>query len=174
MDSGNFIVSEIGLHPEMKFLKECIFDKGGYVLTDFDVNSESEEYGACSFAIDGTIVLFRVSKITPTKTGQFVTIWQRNEHGITAPYSISDKFDFIVIASRFEHNLGLFIFPKLVLADMGIVAAKTKEGRRGIRVYPPWDVPGSKQGEMTQRWQCKYFIYIDDAVDPNVLKQMLR
>jgi hypothetical protein len=135
------------------------------------MNSESEEYGASSFAIDGRIVHFRVSKITPTKTGQFVTIWQRNGLGITEPYNATDNFDFIMIVSMAENHHGLFIFPKLVLVEKGIVTANGKMGKRGIRVYPPWDVPGSRQGEITQRWQNKYF---DDADDPNVIKQMLQ
>ncbi len=174
MYSGDFITSESGLHPELKFLKECMFDKGGHVFADLRVNAESEEYSACTFALDGRIVHYRVSKNTPTKTGQFVTIWQRNDLGITEPYNASDKFDFIMIVSLAERLRGLFIFPKLVLVEKGIVTANGKMGKRGIRVYPPWDVPGSRQGEMTQRWQTKYFIHLDDAVHPGVIKQMLR
>lgn len=39
--------------------------------------AESAEYGACRFALEGHSIVFRVAKITPTKTGQFVTLWKR-------------------------------------------------------------------------------------------------
>ena len=42
----------------------------------------------------------RVSKITPTKNGQFVTLWKRNQNGITEPFDINDEIDFIIITVK--------------------------------------------------------------------------
>ena len=54
------------------------------------------------------------------------------------------------------------------MADKGIITRNGKEGKRGIRVYPPWDIPTNKQAEKTKIWQAKYFLTIkkdDSAID---------
>jgi hypothetical protein len=38
-----------------------------------------------------------------------------------------------------------------------IISTHLKEGKRGMRVYPPWDLPSSKQAKKTQQWQLPYF-----------------
>jgi hypothetical protein len=75
------------IHSDLKVAKELVYDKCGFDLTDPKLNSESSEYGACSFGLNGKKIQHRVSKITPTKTGQFVAIWKRNKDGITEPFS---------------------------------------------------------------------------------------
>jgi hypothetical protein len=147
-------------HKDLKIVKELVYDKCGFELKDLKINAESVEYGACSFTLNGKVIQHRVSKITPTKTGQFVTIWKRNKEGITEPFDISDDLDFIIITSKSGGNFGQFIFPKSVLAEKGIISKIGKEGKRGIRVYPPWDVVTNKQAEKTQNWQIKYFFTI--------------
>jgi hypothetical protein len=166
---------ETTLYSDIKFIKEVVYDKCGYNLTNLKLNSESVEYGACSFELNGQTVEHRISKITPTKTGQFVTIWKRNENGITEPFDISDDIDFIIITSRSEDKLGQFIFPKSTLADKGIISQNGKDGKRGIRVYPLWDNPTSKQAEKTQSWQTKYFITIknDNTTDLDLTTKLL-
>lgn len=147
-------------HNDLKVVKELLYDPLGFVLTDPKLNSESVEYGACSFRLNGKTIQHRVSKITPTKAGQFVNIWKRNEDGVTEPFDISDELDFIVITSKSGENFGQFIFPKPVLVDKGIISKNGKEGKRGIRVYPPWDRATNRQAEKTQSWQAKYFLTI--------------
>jgi hypothetical protein len=155
-------------HSDLKIVKEMGYDKCGFVLTVPKLNSESVAYGACSFRLNGKKIEHRVSKITPTKTGQFVTIWKRNKKGITEPFDISDDVDFIVITARSGDNFGQFVFPKFVLADKGIITRNGNEGKRGIRVYPPWDIATSKQAERTKDWQTKYFFTIKN-LDPTSL-----
>jgi hypothetical protein len=77
-------------HTDLKVAKEFVYDKCGFDLTNPKLNSESLEYGACSFELNGNTIQHRVSKITPTKTGQFVTLWKRNKNGITEPFDILD------------------------------------------------------------------------------------
>jgi hypothetical protein len=161
-------------HSHLKVVKELLYDKVGFQLTDLKLNSESMEYGACSFKLNGKTIQHRVSKITPTKTGQFVTIWKRSKDGVTEPFDISDDIDFIVITSESGENLGQFIFPKTVLAEKGIITKNGKEGKRGIRVYPAWDRVTNKQAELTQRWQTKYFLTIrnDDSTDFKLIDKL--
>lgn len=148
------------IHNDFYIAKSLLYDECGVNLTEPTAENESSEYGACHFKVNGNEVKFRVSKTTATKTGQFVTIWQRDDQGVTQPYSEADDLAFIIICCRSGENFGQFIFPKEVLVEKGIISGKGKEGKRGIRVYPPWDKPTNKQAEKTQSWQTNYFLHI--------------
>ncbi|MBS1950043.1 MAG: hypothetical protein OJF59_002308 [Cytophagales bacterium] len=162
MTIENTLTSHNSILSDLKIVKELVYDKCGFNLSNLKQNLEGVQYGACSFELNGKIIQYRVSKITPTKTGQFVTTWKRNKDGITEPFDISDGLDFIIITSKSGRNFGQFIFPKSVLADKRIITRNGKGGKRGIRVYPPWDIATNKQAEKTQSWQTKYFLTIDN------------
>jgi hypothetical protein len=140
--------------------KELVFDKCGFDLRNLEIEKESAEYCACKFDLDTIKILFRLAKITPTKIGQFVTFWKRSENGPIEPYAVSDEIDFFVINTKSNDKFGQFIFPKSVLCQQGIISTNLKEGKRGIRVYPPWDLTESKQAQKTQKWQLEYFLEI--------------
>jgi len=162
-------------HVDLKTAKEMVYDQCNLVMTNPRLKTESLEYGACSFELDGKKIQHRVSKITPTKNGQFVTLWKRNKDGITEPFDINDEIDFIIITARNGDNFGQFIFPATVLADKGVITQNGKPGKRGIRVYPPWDNSKSKQAETTQSWQINYFYTIetDGSTDLGLAKKLL-
>jgi len=166
---------DLTFQNDLRVAKELVYDKCGFHFTNLMINTESATYGACSFELNGKSVQYRVSKITPTKTGQFVTIWKRNKDGITQPYAISDEIDFIIISAKNGTNFGQFIFPKSVLADKGIITKNSKEGKRGIRVYAPWDITTNQQAKKTQAWQKNYFLAIkdDDSTDFGLMKKLL-
>jgi hypothetical protein len=166
-------MKENPLTSELLQVKELVYDNCNFEFSNLVIDSESEEYQACSFKLNSIEFIHRFSKITPTKIGQFVTIWKRNNEGITAPFDYSDNFDLIVITSKSSENLGQFVFPKAVLLEKGIISNNNSSGKRGIRVYPPWDVPTSKQAEKTQSWQTKYFYSINkDAFDIELVKKL--
>lgn len=153
-------------HSDLKIAKKLVYDVCNFTMTNAKLNSESEDYAACSFELNNKIVQYRSSKITPTKTGQFVTVWKRNKKGATEPFDVSDEIDFIIVSSRSGDNFGQFIFPKNILADKEILTQNGVSGKRGIRVYPPWDIPKSKLAEKTQNWQINYFLEINtNAID---------
>lgn len=120
---------------------------------------ESFEYGDCKFKIENKNIIFRIAKITPTKTGQFVTIWKRDtpEQEIS-PFDVKDNFDLIIICVFDESNKGIFLFDKNILLKKDLISSNEKGGKRGFRVYPPWCSPESKQALQTQKWQSEYFI----------------
>lgn len=130
----------------------------GMAFSDWHKEAESSEYAACQYRLNDLRVLFRTAKITPTKIGQFVTIWKRFKNGPIQPYDVADSIDLFVIAVRNDENFGHFVFPKDMLCQRDIVSKNGKGGKRGIRVYPPWDIPTSKQAEKTQDWQLEYFV----------------
>ncbi len=163
------------LHSHLSNINELVYRKCGFELTNLLLNTEGIEYGACSFELNGKKIQHRISKITPTKAGQFVTIWKRNQDGITEPFNSTDDLDFVIITSLSEGHFGQFVFPKTVLADKGIISRNGKGGKRGIRVYPPWDIAPNRQASETQRWQVPYFLLIPavEATDFNVLRKLL-
>lgn len=160
---------------DLKIAKEMVYDQCSFDFKNPQLNAESIEYSACSFELDGKKIQYRVSKITPTKKGQFVTIWKRNQNGITEPFDINDEIDFIIIATKKDEHFGQFIFPKKVLVDKGIITQNGKSGKRGIRVYSPWDETDNKQAKKTQNWQLNYFLTIneDNFTDFDLAKNLL-
>jgi hypothetical protein len=145
------------IHSDLPAIKSLLYEMCDYSLNNFKLDRESTRYSACSFELNGQSFIHRVSKITPTKVGQFVTIWKRNKNGITTPFDISDNIDWFLITSKSGDNIGQFIFHKAVLADKGIISTNGKGGKRGIRVYPPWNYPLNKQAKAIQQWQQKFF-----------------
>ena len=115
-----------------------------------------------------------VSKITPTKIGQFVTLWKRFGKGPIQPYDISDSVDFFIINTRKDDHCGQFIFPKSVLCQHDIFSINGHGGKRAIRVYPPWDIVENRQAEKTQKWQVAYFLDMpkNNEIDLNRAKML--
>lgn len=113
---------------------------------------------AYSFRLNQYIVQFRIAKITPKKNGQFVSIWQRAENEPIKPYDISDTIDFLVISTKENDFFGQFVFSKSLLAEKDIFSINGRGGKRGIRVYPPWNQTTNKQAQKTQSWQADYFL----------------
>jgi len=145
----------------LQIASNLVYHPLGYQINNLQIESESREYVACAFELNRLKIKHRLSKITPTKTGQFVTIWKRNEAGITTPFNDQDEFDLLIISANSVDRSGQFIFPKAILVQHKIITKNGIEGKRGIRVYPPWDTVTNKQAEKTQQWQAPYFLQID-------------
>jgi hypothetical protein len=148
--------------PDLLLSKESIFDRADLQMTSFQKENESEEYSAFRFQLNNKNICYREAKITPTKTGQFMTLWKRNQSGIIEPFDYSDTIDFVIVTVRKDQNWGQFIFPKRTLLEKGIFSTQNKEGIRATRVYPPWDETTSKQAQKTQKWQLDYFFNFSD------------
>jgi hypothetical protein len=146
------------IHANLIGINTTLFSALNFEIKEITEEKESREYEAYTFRLDTFRVLFRKAKITPTKTGQFVTIWKRNAKGITQPYEFTDDFGFMVITTQSEHHSGVFIFPKSILLQKDIIIGPSNKGKRGIRVYPSWDTVTNKQAEKTQKWQLDYFL----------------
>ncbi|MDQ0782010.1 MepB family protein [Chryseobacterium sp. W4I1] len=157
----------------LKNVDELIFQPLGLKLLNMEEDRESSEYSGCSFMLDRLNIKFRTSKITPTKTGQFVTIWKRDENGETAPFDSDDPYDFYLISGSRDNNRGIFIFPKEILVEKGILSHGKKKGKRGIRVYPSWDPAESKQAMATQKWQTAYFLDLSQDEESYLSKAKL-
>jgi len=146
------------IHPDLLFAQKLAYEPSGLLCKNFGKEAESAQYGAFTFTMNNRSIKFRVAKITPTKTGQFVTLWKRIGKGPIQPHDLEDPVDLFVISVRTFEHLGQFVFPKTVLCEKGIVSKKGEGGRRAMRVYPPWDRPNNRQAEKTQQWQLPFFL----------------
>ncbi|HLW14463.1 MAG TPA: MepB family protein [Flavobacteriaceae bacterium] len=153
------------MNVNLKQIETEIYSKCRLKISGFQLEPESKEYDACRFDLNGRKIVSRSSKVTPKKAGQFVTFWKRNENGIIEPLNEMHSFDFYAINVRTEKEFGQFVFPKSVLVAKGIVSTENKEGKRGFRVYPIWDIALNKQATQTQKWQLNYFYEINNATD---------
>lgn len=136
--------------------------------------AEGAAYGACRFACEGRTLVFRVARTTPTKTGQFVTLWKRPGHQI-APFDASDDIDGVVVLAASAGHSGYFIFSKPALIAHGVFSSAAQAGKRAFRLYPPWSAASAPQALKSQRWQADYFLYCsaDGSADPVQARRLL-
>ncbi|MGN6103613.1 MAG: MepB family protein [Kofleriaceae bacterium] len=152
-----------------------VYEPAGMVVTDAARReTESAEYGACRFGLDGRLVVFRVAKTTPTKLGQFVTMWKRaTPESEIAPLDVLDGVAFVVVSVFDTGRRGQFVFSQRVLADQGVLSRGGAGGKRAIRVYPPWVTLAAKEAIRTQRWQLTCFLPQgpNGAADPVLVRK---
>jgi hypothetical protein len=156
----NSWADETSLPKNLSTAKKLVYDVCGFECSEPQPEIESKEYDAFDFKIDDRAIKFRSAKITPTKTGQFVTLWKRNAKGTIEPFDYTDSIDFVIVSVKKDNLFGQFVFPKEILLKKGIFTTENKEGIRATRVYPPWDHANSKQAQKTQKWQLDYFYAI--------------
>ena len=142
----------------LKPLEHFLLQQLNTKCSSYTKDPECQEYDGYTCILDSCTIKYRQAKITPKKIGQFVTLWQRNTQGITAPFTTEDPFDFYIIRTEDGDHTGYFLFPRLVLGEKGILTTAKKEGKRGFRLYPDWDTPTNKQALKTQQWQSLYFV----------------
>lgn len=145
---------------DFAIVKACVYDPCSMRYTYPIPEKEGSAYGAATCTLNGLTIKLRTAKITPKKVGQFVTVWKRNSQGVTQPYDSSDSFDLFVINVHQDHSFGQFIIPKAALVEHGVISHGTQQGKRGIRVYPPWDQVSNQQAQRTQQWQLNFFLPI--------------
>jgi hypothetical protein len=160
------------LSADLIIAKQILYSKLNAELKTIKIEKESAAYSACTFEINKLSILYREAKITPTKIGLFVTIWKRNKLGITEPFNVEDNIDFVVVSCRNGEHFGQFIFPKAILGDKKIFTTNNIDGKRGIRVYPPWDITKNKQATQTQAWQLECFLDMKENVDLDRAKKL--
>jgi len=165
MKLGNII------HPDFLAAQKLAYEPNELICNAIIQETESQEYGACTFEMNNKTIKFRVAKITPTKIGQFVTFWKRIGSGPIMPYDLNDVFDLLVVSVRNAQHFGQFVFPKDVLQQKGLVSKDEKDGKRAMRVYPPWDIADNSQAKKTQAWQLLYFFEIQPNVDNAKIKK---
>jgi len=160
------------LNHSLNQINTEVYEKCDLKISNFQPEIESKEYDASRFELNGLCIISRSSKITPKKIGQFVTFWKRNGNGSIEPLEENDNIDFYVVNVQTQNKFGQFVFPKSVLIQKGILSTNKKEGKRGFRVYPNWDIAINKQAERTQKWQLNYFYEINESINLKNVREL--
>lgn len=165
-DPGSWSVGD-PVHSDLLAAKALVYDPSGFSCSRPVAEAESADYGAHEFTLDGYSVRFRAARTTPTKVGQFVTVWKRSAAGPIQPFDAGDPVDLFVISTRDGRHFGQFVFPRDVLCERDIVSRGGSGGKRAFRVYPPWVTTTSRQARSTQVWQLNHFLPIgeDEPID---------
>jgi hypothetical protein len=163
-------------HSDLLAAKVLVYDPCGFTGSQPLPQAQSAEYAAHAFTLDGLSIRFRAARTTPTKAGQFVTVWKRSPGGPIQPFDATDPVDLFVISTRDQHYLGQFVIPMDALRRHGVVSANGSGGKRAFRIYPPWVTITNRQADMAQAWQLDYFLHLpqDGSIDSARAQELYR
>lgn len=99
----------------------------------------------------------RTARITPTKPGAFVAVWQRNSDGVTQPFGADDSTSGLLVFVSEAERFGVFRFTTSHLISLGVSQSELHPGKRGFRVYPNWCSDLNRQASRTQDAQSSAF-----------------
>ena len=137
----------------------------GIIPRDLFQEPEAEEYCGWKFTVNDLACRFRQGKVTPTKNGQFVTLYDRSPttNKIVPVGTVDVTPSLFMVQCVEKDHIGHFMFPSTALQTNKIAASNGTGGKLAFRVYPPWVDVESKQAAAAQKWQCQYFIFDKDA-----------
>ena len=154
-------------YTALNYVNKMIYEPNNLTVKSTQEEKQNSKYGAGTFRLSSKTVRFRVANITPTKVGQFVSFWEKDEDNKNQPFLYEEAPDLFVITTfKDDGEFGQFIFPKEVLFKQDILRSSSTKGKMAIRIYSIWDKPTSKQAVKTQKWQLPYFV---DMSNPSKL-----
>lgn len=154
------------------YLNQYVYKPCGLLLQNLRVEKQNEEYEGSTFTLNEVFIRHRTAKITPKKIGQFVAIWEKDEHNDNRPFLYEHSPEFLVVNTFTNEHRGQFVFPRNVLREKGILSTPTQKGKMALRVYPVWDTPTSKQAVATQKWQLLYFLDFTEEINDTDVKRL--
>ncbi|PEI74035.1 mep operon protein MepB [Bacillus wiedmannii] len=160
MNKGGIFLNKF--NDVIRNLNNIIYKPNELIITNLKEEQQNAEYAGCLFNLNNKTIRFRVSKITPNKTGQFVSFWEKDDNMQNQAFSYDAAPDLLVITCIDDNKLGQFIFPKEILLKEKILKMQSQKGKMAMRIYPIWDIPVSNQAKKSQMWQLQYFVDLSD------------
>ncbi|PEN45860.1 mep operon protein MepB [Bacillus wiedmannii] len=160
MNKGGIFLNKF--NDVIRNLNNIIYKPNELIITNLKEEQQNAEYAGCLFNLNNKTIRFRVSKITPNKTGQFVSFWEKDDNMQNQAFSYDAAPDLLVITCIDDNKLGQFIFPKEILLIEKILKMQSQKGKMAMRIYPIWDIPVSNQAKKSQMWQLQYFVDLSD------------
>lgn len=128
------------------------------------LEKQNKEYEGALITINHTQYRSRLAKLTPKKKGYFVAFWEKDNHKKNQAFSYEESPEKLIVAIIDESKKGLFIFPKTILLEQGILRTDSQKGKMAIRIYPSWETDLNSSATKTQKWQVPYFVDLTDGV----------
>ncbi|WHY31751.1 MepB family protein [Bacillus wiedmannii] len=160
MNKGGILLNKF--NDVIRNLNNIIYKPNELIITNLKEEQQNAEYAGCLFNLNNKTIRFRVSKITPNKTGQFVSFWEKDDNMQNQAFSYDAAPDLLVITCIDDNKLGQFIFPKEILLKEKILKTQSQKGKMAMRIYPIWDIPVNNQAKKSQMWQLQYFVDLSD------------
>lgn len=115
------------------------------------------DYEAGLIRINGELWRLRTARITPTKPGAFVAVWERDETGTTQPFPVAGLVQGLLVFVEDRDRFGVFRFTTSDLQRLGVTRSDSQPGKRGFRLYPAWCTDLNPQARRTQEAQSVAF-----------------
>ena len=96
-------------------LNNIVYKPNNLMITNLKEEKQNAEYAGCLFHLNNKTIRFRKSKVTPNKTGQFVSFGRKMKICEIERSLIKVAPDLLVITCIADNKLGQFIFPKEIL-----------------------------------------------------------
>lgn len=141
----------------MKYRALLEAEFGGFEIIRHEDQNNEYQGMVIQTAKDGRIIRTRLAKKTAKKAGYFAAFWEKNNENNNVAYDKKDATDFLCIAVMDIHLQGLFVFPKQVLVEKGIMSSAGAKGKMAVRFYPGWCQNLNNTARKTQDWQLAFF-----------------
>lgn len=100
----------------LRYMNQTIYEPKQITVESIQEEKQNAEYGAGVFRLSSKTVRFRVAKITPTKIGQFVAFWEKDNNNKNRPFLFEEAPELLVVTTFKNNNeFGQFVFPKDIL-----------------------------------------------------------
>lgn len=83
-----------------------------FVIENLREEPQNAEYAGGTFLLNQQLIRFRAAKITPTKIGQFVAFWEKNELDKNQAFCAEDSPDLLVVTTFQEERMASLFFQK--------------------------------------------------------------
>lgn len=114
----------------LAYVNELLYEPNNLTIKNIQEETQNSDYGAGIFQLNSKSIRFRVAKITPTKIGQFVSFWEKDEANKNQAFTYDNSTDLLVI-NTFNDNgdFGQFVFPKEILLQQNILRTSSTKGK---------------------------------------------
>lgn len=114
----------------LAYVNELLYEPNNLTIKNIQEETQNSDYGAGIFQLNSKSIRFRVAKITPTKIGQFVSFWEKDEANKNQAFTYDNATDLLVI-NTFNDNgdFGQFVFPKEILLQQNILRTSSTKGK---------------------------------------------
>lgn len=104
-------------YDALSYVDKSLYTPNNLTITAFQEEAQNREYGAGTFQLISKSVRFRVAKVTPTKIGQFVAFWEKDQDNNNQAFSYEKATDLKQPPQKEKWQLEFILNGKFLLAN---------------------------------------------------------